>query len=79
MSRIRVSRYFFFAALAVAMMIPVSASAGVGFGIGFYGPIYPWGYGYYPYGPYYGPYPAIPRVRIRLSQPPRGRGAHQEP
>ncbi len=58
------------------MMMPVSASAGIGFGIGFFGPVYPWGYGYYPYGPYgyYAPYgyygsPGRPVGEVRIKSP----------
>ncbi len=69
MSHIRLSRILVVLALAIAVFVPVSAAAHIGFGVGFYGPIFPWGYyGYYgpyayPYGPYgyyppyaYGPY-----------------------
>jgi hypothetical protein len=73
MSHIRFSRLFVFAALAVAMMIPVSAAAHVGIGIGFYGPVYPWGYyGPYAYGPYgYGPYGYPGRLlgEVRITSP----------
>lgn len=72
MSHIRVTRTILFTALAASMLmlLPSSAMAAehIGFGIGFYGPVYPYGYwgpwGYpYAYGPYgyplpyaYGPY-----------------------